>query len=122
MIENSEKSRLNSYLHGWLNNKIETELKSLIDLKNVKDNNSELRALAYHLYENNGVVKRDEVLNYLKKHNLPLVVKADGLASGKGVYICDNFEQSKIAVDEIFNGKFGEAKNLLIFQQLLKDP
>ena len=68
MIENSEKLRLNSYLQ-WINNKIETELKSLIDLKNVKDNNSELRALAYHLYENNGVVKRDEVLNYLKKLN-----------------------------------------------------
>ena len=67
MIENNEKSRLNSYLQKWINEKIETELKSLIDLKNVKDNNSEIRALAYHLYESNGVVKRDEVLNYLKK-------------------------------------------------------
>ena len=46
MIENSEKSRLNSYLQNWINAKIETELKSLIDLKNVKDNNSEIRALA----------------------------------------------------------------------------
>ena len=69
MIENSEKSRLNSYLQSWLNKKIETELKSLLDLKNVKDNNPELRALAYHLYENNGVVKREEVLNYLNKLN-----------------------------------------------------
>ncbi len=67
MIENTEKSRLAIYLQNWINNKIETELKSLIDLKNVKDNNSELRALAYHLYENNGVVKRTEVLNYLSK-------------------------------------------------------
>ena len=67
MIENDEKLRLNSYLQHWINNKIETELKSLIDLKNVKENNSELRALAYHLYENNGVVKRDEVLGYLNK-------------------------------------------------------
>ena len=33
MIENSEKSRLNSYLQNWINVKIETELKSLIDLK-----------------------------------------------------------------------------------------
>ncbi len=69
MIENTEKSRLNLYLQSWLNNKIKTELKSLIDLKNVKDNNPELRALAYHLYENNGVVKRDEVLNYLDQLN-----------------------------------------------------
>ena len=69
MIENNEKSRLNSYLQSWINDKIETELKSLIDLKNVKDNNPQIRALAYHLYENNGVVKRDEVLNYLNKLN-----------------------------------------------------
>ena len=69
MIENAEKSRLNFYLQNWMNDKIETELKSLIDLKHVKDNNPELRALAYHLYENNGVVKRDEVLNYLNKLN-----------------------------------------------------
>ncbi|MBD1145416.1 helicase [Pelagibacterales bacterium SAG-MED34] len=69
MIENTEKSRLNFYLQSWINGKIETELQSLIDLKNVKDNNSELRALAYHLYENNGVVKRDGVINYLNKLN-----------------------------------------------------
>ena len=47
--------------------KLKQSWKSLIDLKNVKDNNSELRALAYHLYENNGVVKREEVLDYLNK-------------------------------------------------------
>ena len=46
-------------------------------------------------------------------------MKADGLASGKGVYICENFEQSKMAVDEIFNGKFGEAKEILI-EEFLK--
>ncbi len=67
MIENSEKSKLNLYLQNWINNKIKIELKSLIDLKSIKDNNSELRALAYHLYEKNGVVKREEVLKYLNK-------------------------------------------------------
>jgi len=56
----------------------------------------------------------DEALNYLKKCNLPIVIKADGLAAGKGVYICENENQSKEAVSEIFNGKFGEAKNVLI--------
>ena len=40
--------------------------------------------------------------------------KADGLAAGKGVYICDNKEQSITAVKEIFNGKFGEANEILI--------
>ena len=41
MIEKNEKTRLSSYLQNWINNRIETELKSLIDLKNVKDNNSD---------------------------------------------------------------------------------
>ena len=62
---------------------------------------------------------KEKSLNFLKKCKFPIVVKADGLASGKGVYICDNFEQSKIAVDEIFNGKFGEAKEILI-EEFLK--
>tara|TARA_B100001057_G_scaffold282953_1_gene283341 strand:+ start:22 stop:1284 length:1263 start_codon:yes stop_codon:yes gene_type:complete len=58
-------------------------------------------------------------LNFLKKCKFPIVVKADGLASGKGVYICDTLEQSKIAVEEIFNGKFGKTKEVLI-EQFLK--
>ena len=62
---------------------------------------------------------KEKSLIFLKKCKFPIVVKADGLASGKGVYICDNFEQSKIAVDEIFNGKFGEAKEILI-EEFLK--
>jgi len=69
MIENDEKLKLNSYLQKWINEKIDTELKSLIDLKNIKETNSELRALAYHLYENNGVIKREKVLEFLKKLN-----------------------------------------------------
>ena len=58
-------------------------------------------------------------LKYLKDCNYPIVVKADGLASGKGVYICDNKDESDLAVKEIFNGKFGEAKNVLI-EEFLK--
>ena len=67
MIENDEKSKLHNYLQKWINDKIKIELKSLLDLKNIKENNSELRALSYHLYENNGVVKRENVSSYLKK-------------------------------------------------------
>ena len=42
-------------------------LKSLIDLRNLKESNSSIKALAYQLYENNGVVKREMVTEYLKK-------------------------------------------------------
>ena len=51
---------------------------------------------------------------FLKNSKFPLVVKADGLAAGKGVYICEDIKEAIKAVEEIFNGKFGIAKNILI--------
>ena len=51
---------------------------------------------------------------FLKISNFPIVIKADNLASGKGVYICANNNEANTAIEEIFDGKFGEAKNLLI--------
>ena len=56
---------------------------------------------------------------FLENTNYPIVVKADNLASGKGVYICENFDESISAIKEIFNGKFGIAKNVLI-EEFLK--
>ena len=56
----------------------------------------------------------NETLSYLENSLFPLVIKADGLASGKGVYICKNFNDAKIASEEIFNGKFGIAEQILV--------
>jgi phosphoribosylamine--glycine ligase len=56
---------------------------------------------------------------FLDRTQFPLVVKADGLASGKGVYICKNKDSANIAIEEIFNGKFGVAKNVLIEEFLV---
>ena len=62
-----------------------------------------------------GIFKNSNEANiFLKKTNFPIVVKADGLAAGKGVYICENIETAINAVNEVFNGKFGIAKNILI--------
>ena len=55
-----------------------------------------------------------ETIDYLKSGHFPLVIKADGLASGKGVYICKNFKDAKEASEEIFNGKFGSAEQILV--------
>ena len=55
-----------------------------------------------------------EAMEFIKKSKYPLVIKADGLASGKGVYICENNNEAQSAINEIFDGKFGVAKNLLI--------
>ena len=53
-------------------------------------------------------------LDYLSSIQYPIVVKADGLAAGKGVYICKNQDDAKIAVKEIFGGRFGKADCVLI--------
>ena len=67
MIEATEKESLQKYLEKWLKEKIKIILKSLIDLRSLKESNSSIRALAYQLYENNGVLKRDNVTDYIKK-------------------------------------------------------
>ncbi len=66
IIEQNTKHKLNEFINKWIHTKINTVLKSLIDLKNIKENNSSIKALAYQLYENNGVLKREQVSEYLK--------------------------------------------------------
>jgi len=60
-----------------------------------------------------------DAIHFSSNTNYPLVIKADGLASGKGVYICENKNDSEIAINEIFSGKFGAANNLLIEEFLV---
>ena len=62
---------------------------------------------------------RVDAKKFLKNTKYPNVIKADNLAAGKGVYICNNEQESFLAVEEIFNGKFGIAKNVLI-EEFLK--
>ena len=66
ILEQDQRNKLNLFIKKWLKTKIETVLKSLIDLKNLKDKNSSIKALAYQLYENNGVLIRDDVSDYLR--------------------------------------------------------
>ena len=66
IIEQNQKQKLDEYISKWIQNKINIILKSLIDLKNLRENNSSIKALAYQLYENNGVLKREQVSEYLK--------------------------------------------------------
>jgi len=64
---------------------------------------------------NFGIFKNTkDAREFLKNSGYPIVIKADNLASGKGVYICENFKESYSAVKEIFDGKFGEANDILI--------
>jgi ATP-dependent RNA helicase SUPV3L1/SUV3 len=66
IIEQDQRQKLSTFINKWLRNKIDIVLQSLIDLKNLKDKHSSIKALAYQLYENNGVLKRENVSEYLK--------------------------------------------------------
>ncbi len=81
---------------------------SKIFTKNLCKNNN-IPTANYGIFQTKDAAKK-----FIDKSTHPLVVKADGLAAGKGVYICENTKQSIDAVNEIFNGKFGIAKTVLI--------
>ena len=68
----------------------------------------------FGIFQNN-----NDAIQFIRKTKFPIVVKADGLASGKGVYICENILDAEIAINDIFGGKFGKATNLLI-EEFLK--
>ena len=64
----------------------------------------------------------EEALDILKRFNRPLVIKADGLAAGKGVCVCDTIDKSRKAIKEIFSGKFGSAGNKVILEEKIEGP
>jgi len=117
MIEYDEKLKLNTYLQKWINDKINIELKSLLDLKNIKECNSELRALSYHLYENNGVVKRENVSIYLDKLNQEerKKLRRIGVKFGRyHIFLFKLFKPSSVSLRILLWKNFNE-KNLNLF-------
>lgn len=54
-----------------------------------------------------------------RKFNLPVVVKADGLAAGKGVVICETYESAEETIREMFSGKFGTAGQVIVLEEFL---
>lgn len=65
--------------------------------------------------------KAEEALNYVEKQEYPLVVKASGLAAGKGVIICQNLKEAKKAIQEIMVEKvFQEAGSEVVIEEFLE--
>ena len=63
----------------------------------------------------------EKAISELNKFNTPIVVKADGLAAGKGVLICETHEEAKEAIKSIMVKKlFGEAGNSVVIEEFLK--
>lgn len=63
----------------------------------------------------------DAGLAYLEKQNLPIVLKADGLAAGKGVLICLSHEEAKESLKEmLLEAKFGDASSKVVVEEFLR--
>lgn len=62
-----------------------------------------------------------EALQGLNNYDYPVVIKADGLAAGKGVLICRNFDEAKLGLQEILQDqKFGQAGSQVIIEEFLQ--
>ena len=61
----------------------------------------------------------DEAVEFLKTLKAPYVLKADGLAAGKGVLIIDNIEEAKEELKAMLNGMFGEASSTVVIEEFL---
>ena len=61
----------------------------------------------------------DNAASFIKKNSVPIVVKADGLAAGKGVFVCNSAEEALKHTKEILNGKF-ESSSKVVLEKFLQ--
>ena len=64
----------------------------------------------------------EEATKIIYSLSIPLVVKADGLASGKGVFIPNSKDECLKAAESIFNGKFGNSGNVVVLEEKIQGP
>ena len=61
----------------------------------------------------------DAAKAYVRKQDVPIVVKADGLAAGKGVIIAETVAEAEAAIDDMFDGSFGEAGAEVVIEEFM---
>lgn len=72
-------------------------------------------------YETFSLNDKAKVFDYISNAKYPLVIKADGLAAGKGVIICNNIDEAIQTVNELFNDKiFGSAGENIVIEEFLE--
>ena len=64
----------------------------------------------------------EEAKKIINSSSIPLVVKADGLASGKGVFIPNTKDECFKAAESIFNGRFGNSGNIVVLEEKIQGP
>ncbi len=111
MVENSDQLELYKYLISWINKKIKDELTSLIELKNLENRNPHIRALAYRIYESNGVVKREEVKNFVTKleQNDRKILRSKGVKFGRyHIFLFKLFKPKAVSLRTLLWKNFNE--------------
>jgi phosphoribosylamine--glycine ligase len=63
--------------------------------------------------------QKNEAINFLKSLQPPYVLKADGLAAGKGVIICNEISEAEESLDQFFEGAFGAAGSTVVIEEFL---
>ena len=71
-------------------------------------------------YESFGKGDEEKAREFMKSLTPPYVLKADGLAAGKGVLIIDDLDEAMAELAQMFSGKFGDAGNTVVIEQFLK--
>lgn len=64
--------------------------------------------------------QKKQALEFIESSAMPLVLKADGLASGKGVVIAETKEEAAREIEEMFDGKFGSAGDTVVIEEFLE--
>lgn len=62
----------------------------------------------------------EQAYDYLDNHTLPIVLKADGLAAGKGVIICNTHEDAKSSIKQMFEGMFGSSGERVVVEEFMQ--
>ncbi len=70
-------------------------------------------------YQEFNIENLEKGLDYIKTQTPPIVLKADGLAAGKGVLICQSIEEAQTEFKSMLEGKFGEAGNRVVIEEFL---
>lgn len=60
-----------------------------------------------------------DAIDFVKKQQMPIVIKADGLAAGKGVIIANTLDEAIQTIKDMFRGKFGEASKRIVIEEFL---
>nr|WP_199307927.1 MULTISPECIES: phosphoribosylamine--glycine ligase [unclassified Leptolyngbya] len=64
--------------------------------------------------------EKEGAIAHLQTHGAPIVVKADGLAAGKGVTVAMTVEEAQAAIESAFGGQFGDAGNRVVLEEFLQ--